>query len=366
MPKARRPLRVVLTPRDGEILWSVHQARYLSVECIEWLHFPQWRDRYARWQQAQADGNAQRYKACTQAYTRMQQLEAAGYVGRVVRPTTLAITTYQREADLFFLTRQGAEALAAWREMPVETLHYGEPRLRSFLLLMHHEAVGRVYAALRGKLALRADLQFTDWRSEHDFQREHDTIPVATPQPDGRLVTEEQGIQPDGGFFLHHPGGRTLVFLEVERDQPLAKWRTKVWAYEAYAGSAALRERCGGAPVLYLGVGTYGISCQIVLAALPCCAWGWGSPPTTRSGWIRKRMSSFASYADVGKFTLPKWGEPTPPLTIPTPECAQWPRGGISSATSGWRIRCASGRGGGRLRRSWTPTGSGRCHSACA
>lgn len=35
--------------RNVEILWSLREARYLTVELVEWLHFPQWRDRYVQY-----------------------------------------------------------------------------------------------------------------------------------------------------------------------------------------------------------------------------------------------------------------------------------------------------------------------------
>lgn len=82
MPKTTKPARVALTPRDVEILWSLHEARYLTVEMVEWLHFPQWRDRYAQWQQAQESGSTKRYMPVAQAYHCMRRLEQAQLVRR--------------------------------------------------------------------------------------------------------------------------------------------------------------------------------------------------------------------------------------------------------------------------------------------
>lgn len=250
MPKRTQ---VSLTARDYAILQSLSQGRYLPIPCVEWLHFPQWRERYAVWQAEQAAGSERRYKACTQAYTRMQQLCAAGLVGHIVRPVAQAVNVYHREADLFFLTEAGALALTAHSGVPLSALHYREPRERSYLMLQHHATVGRAYAALRSRIEGKPGLSFSDWRSEHDFQRDHDRISVYTPQgEDGG--TEEQGIQPDGAFFIEHEGGRALFFVEVERDQPVMKWKQKVWAYEAYHGSAQLQARFQHPTFALLGI----------------------------------------------------------------------------------------------------------------
>lgn len=257
MPRPRKDDRsgFVLMARDLAIFASLSAAYYLSAECLEWLHFPQWRERYLHWQHEQVDGDSSRYRASAAVYRRLRLLTDAKYIRRVVRPTMLALDTYQREADLFWLTEKGAQALVDYRGYELADLHYGEPRQRSYLMLQHHVAVGRVYAALRSKIESRDDLRFEDWRSEHDFQREYDRIPVRFPQPDGSSHVEETGIQPDGAFFIGHEGGRSLLFIEVERDQPLKKWREKVFAYEAYHGSQQLRARFDTGTFIFLGIG---------------------------------------------------------------------------------------------------------------
>jgi hypothetical protein len=254
MPKTTKPARIALTPRDIEILWSLHQARYLTVELIEWLHFPQWRDRYRQWQQAKEAGATKRYMPVAQAYHCLRRLEQAKFVRRIVRPAMLAVDYYQREPDLFFLTEKGAEVVAAARGIEVEQLHYGEPRQRSYLMLQHHVAVGRVYAALRSKIESKPGLHFWEWRSEHHASKDFDRVTMRVPQADGTQRTEETGIQPDGAFFIEYEGGRTLFFVEVERDQPLKKWREKVYAYEAYHNSAPVRARYTSHTFVLLGL----------------------------------------------------------------------------------------------------------------
>jgi hypothetical protein len=254
MPKTTKPARIALTPRDIEILWSLHEARYLTVELVEWLHFPQWRDRYAQWQQAHAAGSTKRYMPVAQAYHCLRRLEQAELVHRIVRPAMLAVDYYQREPDLFFLTEQGAEVLAAAKGLGLEEILYGQPRQRSYLMLQHHVAVARVYAALRSRIDAKPGIEFTHWRSEHHAHKDFDRLTMRVPQPDGTHCTQETGIQPDGAFFIEYDGGRTLFFLEVERDQPLKKWKEKVYAYEAYSRSAQMQARYGTREFVLLGV----------------------------------------------------------------------------------------------------------------
>jgi hypothetical protein len=254
MSKSVKAQRISLMSRDLDIFWSLHEARYLTIEQIEWLHFPQWRDRYEQWQAAQAVGECKPYIPTTQAYTRLRLLQGNGYVRRIVRPAMLAVDTYRREPDLFFLTEKGATALAEQRGVELEQLHYGEPRQRSYLMLQHHVAVARVYAALRSRIDAKPGIAFTHWRSEHHAAKDFDRLTMRVPQPDGTHRTQETGIQPDGAFFIEYDGGRTLFFIEVERDQPLKKWKEKVYAYEAYKRSAQLHARYGEQRFFLLGV----------------------------------------------------------------------------------------------------------------
>ncbi|HEY0770295.1 MAG TPA: replication-relaxation family protein, partial [Sphingobacteriaceae bacterium] len=216
--------------------------------------FPQWRDRYAQWQQAQEAGSTKRYMPVAQAYHCLRRLEQAELVRRIVRPAMLAVDYYQREPDLFFLTEQGAEVLAAAKGLGLEDILYGQPRQRSYLMLQHHVAVARVYAALRSRIDAKPGIAFTYWRSEHHAAKDFDHLTMRVPQPDGTHRTQETGIQPDGAFFIEYDGGRTLFFLEVERDQPLKKWKEKIYAYEAYSRSAQMQARYGTREFVLLGV----------------------------------------------------------------------------------------------------------------
>jgi hypothetical protein len=284
-----------LTPRDLDMLHSLGQARYLSIDALEWLHFPVWRERYAAWQKTQSAGNQQRYMSSSHAYRRLRWLLREKWVRRLRRPTALAIEVFGREPDLYYLTEQGARLLSEYRGLDLEALHYGDPRQRSYQKLQHHEAVGRVYAALRSKIESRPDLRFEDWRSEHDFQRDFDHVPVWIPASDGTSHIEETGLQPDGAFFIKHTGGRALLFVEVERDQPLPKWRKKIWAYEAYYGSEQLKTRFGTGDFIFLGIGlNEGHQQRLVQATGEALALLYTDPHVIEAAMDRYRLGHMA------------------------------------------------------------------------
>jgi hypothetical protein len=248
-PKPQPPF--LLTARDLDLLESVSAARYLAIDALEWLHFPLWRERYAAWQ---AQGGDSRYMASSHAYRRMRALIGAGYAERVVRTAEHGVSYYQRVPDVYELTLKGAQLLHAERDVPLDQLHYGTGRKKAASTLEHHVLVGRVYAALRCRFEEKPELQFTEWRSEHDFQRDHDRFPVWTPQYNGAGTRQEEGLQPDGAFVIVREGRRSVFFIEVERDQPTKKWRDKIYAYEAYNGSPQVKARYGKLTFTMLGV----------------------------------------------------------------------------------------------------------------
>lgn len=241
-----------VTGRDIEILHSLLEGRYLTVEAIEWLHFPQWQTRWAR---HVSDARSARYEPCSQAYATIRRLERAGLVKRLVRPTMLAIASFARAPDLMYVSERGIQLLAAHLEIEPLAVPYLERGIRSFRLLEHHAAVGRVYAALRCRISAKPELRLLDWRGEHRIARAFDTLQISVPQPDGSLALQQRGIQPDGAFAVDHGDGSAHFFVEVERDRPLSSWKQKVCAYEAYHDSPQLRQRYGSRSFTLLGIG---------------------------------------------------------------------------------------------------------------
>lgn len=248
------PTRLVITPRDLQMLASLNAARFLTVEALEWLHFPTWCDRYAKWQVKAARGTTRHYMPSAQLYSRLRRMEAAKLVRRIYRPIALAVSVQKRDADLWLLAEHGADLLAAYGGIERDQIDAPALRLRSTYTLQHSAEVGRVYAALRSKIETKPAIAMSDWRSEHETAKDFDRVQVWLPQADCSGRCDVRGIQPDGVFYIDHQRGRTLFFLEVERDQPLAKWREKIYAYEAYRLTDVFPARYGLTTFTLLGL----------------------------------------------------------------------------------------------------------------
>lgn len=237
-----------LTDRDLAMLLSVSEARYLTAEALEWLHFPTW---WEQWRKAQAAGR--KYQINARVYMRLRALEQAEAIRRIHRPVMLAVSEYKRDSDVFALSEQGAELLSEIRQLDIEDLHPVSARPRSYLPLLHGVAVGRVYAALRTRIAAKSGLSFAGWRGEHETAKAYDRLSVPIPHPNG-IKRELLAVQPDGVFWIEHEQGRQLFFVEVERRRALQKWKEKVYAFEAYQGSPELHQRYGAERSVVLGV----------------------------------------------------------------------------------------------------------------
>lgn len=235
--------RLVITPRDLEMLRSLQQARFLTVEALEWLHFPTWRKRYAQWQEARGQGGTRPYIASAQLYSRLRRMEAARLVRRMYRPIALAVSVQKRDADLWMLAEQGANTLAAYGGVARSSIDVPDVRPRSSNTLQHSAEIGRVYAALRAKIETRPALTIAGWTNDYQTKRAYDRIVALVPQPGGAKHQQVLPVQPDGVLLLDHPYGRSMLLIEVERDRPPEAWKKKVYAWEAYRHSPELRAR---------------------------------------------------------------------------------------------------------------------------
>jgi len=108
----QRGLPVQLTDRDLRILQSLREGHYLTVEALEWLHVPSWRERWERWHRRTATAPAPRppYTSSTSFRARLHQLEAAGLVLRLKRPLIVG-RSQRRNGDLYALRAAGAALL---------------------------------------------------------------------------------------------------------------------------------------------------------------------------------------------------------------------------------------------------------------
>lgn len=239
--------RLVLTNRDLQIMQSLSEARFITAEALEWLHFPTWPQNWRKWQ-AKCEADPQykkKYLPSSRLYDRLRRLEQHKYILRIYRPIALAVSTIQRDADLYALAERGAQALAEYGGLDYDTIHYEEPRVRSSATLPHSAEIGRVYAALRAKIEGVEGLQFAHWQGDHITAREYDHVEAQVPQVGGGKKSMKLPVQPDGTFKLIHPTGEVRCFVEVDRGRSIRSWREKIYAYRRYASSPELQGRYG-------------------------------------------------------------------------------------------------------------------------
>ena len=221
----------LLQERDLEMLRSLADARLLTAEALEWLHFGSWRTRYRRCMEQQRGSNATRYQASSNLYRRLRGLCDGHYIQRVTRMVATASTMFYRVPDAYALTAVGAELLAT--RCGVDVAASIAPHKRAIQNLDHAIAIGRLYAALRAELEYRG-LRLTEWQGDHRLARNaYDRIAIVG-------LREPLPILPDATFVLDS----IRYFVEIDRGtRPLRSWTDKVRAYAAYQQSALLSAR---------------------------------------------------------------------------------------------------------------------------
>jgi hypothetical protein len=235
------PKPFVLTQRDVDILQSLSQVRYLTVQHLQWLHWTaRWRERERAAREAGTTNRCPK-----KAYERMAGLAERGLVVSIQRAADRAVTVYRRLTHCFSLTAAGAEILAGERGIALEEVWYHERATRAALTLEHSLGIGAFYAALRSELEYRGR-SLDDWAADHVLSADYDSVVVAG-------VGHALPIIPDATFTLD--GQR--YFVEVDRGTTrLEQWRKKALAYDAYGRDPRLRER-------------FGVSSATVLVVMP-------------------------------------------------------------------------------------------------
>jgi hypothetical protein len=229
----------VLTQRDVDILQSLSQVRYLTVQHLQWLHWTsRWRDHERAAREA---GTINRRPK--NAYTRASGLVAHGLLVAIQRTADRAVTCYKRLPLCLSLTQAGVEVLACERDLLIEQLWYDARAARSATTLEHSLGIGAFYAALRAEAEFRGR-RLGDWAADHVLCTDYDSVVVAG-------VGHALPIIPDATFTLD---GRRY-FVEVDRGTTrLEQWRKKALAYDAYARDPRMRERFGATDAVILVV----------------------------------------------------------------------------------------------------------------
>lgn len=222
-----------LTERDIAIFESLSTARFLTAEAIEWLHFPEWKERYRRWAQ-DTEPDKKPYAISGRLYGRLKAFREANppLVYRIVRPVALSYSRFQRDDDVYALAPGGADFVAEAGRIAHDEIWTERLRTRSAQTLAHSAYIGTFYAALRERLE-RDGQHLYAWKGDHVLCKEYDSVSLTLH----RNTSRKDGLWPvipDAVFYLGEGAARRLYFLELDRGRPIRTWREKVRAYEAY------------------------------------------------------------------------------------------------------------------------------------
>jgi hypothetical protein len=231
----------ILTERDLDILASLAQVRYLTIQHLQWLH---WHERWRQHERAAREvGEVNRRPK--KAYERAAAMAERGLLRAIQRTTDRAAMSFRRLPNCLGLSQAGADLLACQRGLPFEELWFDERTTRSAQTLEHSLGIGAFYAALRAELAYRGR-ELRDWAGDHVLCADYDSVTVAS-------VGHQLPIIPDGTFTLDG----TRYFVEIDRGTTrIEQWRKKALAYDAYGRDARLQTR-------------YGVSSFVVLVVAP-------------------------------------------------------------------------------------------------
>jgi hypothetical protein len=241
--------RFVVTARDVAILASLAEVRYLTVQHLQWLHWPE------RWRVAErtARESGRPTRGPKKAYTRAAGLAERGLVVVIRRSVERATTVYRRLPYCLSLTRAGAELLACHQGRRLDDLWYYERANRSAAGLEHSLGIGTFYAALRAELEYRGR-SFSGWAGDHVLCADYDSVAVAS-------VGHPLPIIPDATFALD--GER--YFVEIDRGTTrIEQWRKKALAYDAYGRDPRLQQRFGVNRFIILVVAPSGARLQAI------------------------------------------------------------------------------------------------------
>lgn len=242
-----------LQERDLDTLLSLSTGRYLSVAALEWLHYPEWRERYkAHLEKRKTDPTAL-YQPTPNLYRRLAAMrDDPALVRRITRTVERARVVYNRLPDVYVLAESGAEVLAARRGYEMDQLWFEDPRRRSIKNLEHSAAIGTCYAALRAALEHNGK-KMLDWRGDHQLAGRDAAGGLAYDRVAVAGTREMLAVVPDATFTIDDQ----RYFLEVDMGTTnLRSWAEKVRAYENYRASAMLQQR-------------YGVNTFVVLVVAP-------------------------------------------------------------------------------------------------
>src|SRR6185295_15043519 len=147
---------------------SLAVGRYLTVEALEWLHYPDWRERYKAFLEQRTLKPSVAWRPTPNLYRRLRALRAEPepFLVRLGRLSRHGSTILHRLPDVYTLSATGAALLCLQRGYELSDLWYEDATKRSLKNFEHSIAIGRFYAALRATLEF-SSLALSDWQDDH-------------------------------------------------------------------------------------------------------------------------------------------------------------------------------------------------------
>ncbi len=327
------PTPIRLQPRDLDMLQSLGVARFLTVQALEWLHYPAWRENWTAHQNAQKEAEAKRaYYPQPNLYRRLEGLRGGGYIVSIKRTQERAAVVFNRLADVYALTEAGAELLATERGLDPESLTVEGLRPRSLTNLEHSVSIALVYAAIRAELehafsGKAQPLTLEGWKGDHLLARDYDRLQRTIRRGD-QAATIDLPLLPDATFELILGDRRRRFFVELDRaTRPLDSWREKAQAYTSYRQSTELQARYGVSDFVLLTVAPTAKRTERIAEQIAKVDRDPGTkyrfieaanihPTTIRTAWRRVAQAviaprqiagKIAEYAEVSMVEAPLW-----------------------------------------------------------
>ena len=137
---AGRPIR--LQERDLDLLTSLAVGRFLTVHALEWLHYPDWRERYRAFLERRKADPTLIFYPTPNLYRRLTALRtgAEPLVYRIARTLERASLVFNRLPDAYTLSVSGAELLCTRRGYELADLWYEDTHTRSIKNFRYNES----------------------------------------------------------------------------------------------------------------------------------------------------------------------------------------------------------------------------------
>jgi len=208
--------RLELSPRDVEILKSVHKYRFLTSTQLTKMFF----------------------KSKSFADRRLRKLYDHGFLDRIQQPVT------EGKGELLYsLWTEGARVLSRKLKKSREELGWSKSKNRVRWEFLEHELeIGRLRLALEEACKHQSGYSLEEWKNKEELKFRKGNVAFGEKiRERGRKIS----IIPDAYFVLSTPKGRGHFFLEIDRYTVTASkvFRNKMTGYKIYFERGLFQER---------------------------------------------------------------------------------------------------------------------------